>query len=89
MKSIHDQDYIELIANIRNKRKEKEVLQSELSIKLGKPQSFISKIERGDRRVDAIELLNICLLLNLKLCEVIPQKFCIGLLGKQDVSFGK
>lgn len=75
MKSIYDQSYLELIANLRKRRNIQNISQSELSLKLAKPQSFISKIECGDRRVDVIELLNICSCLEIKLSEVIPTNY--------------
>jgi len=31
--------------------------QTELAERLGKPQSFVSKIERGERRLDVVEFL--------------------------------
>lgn len=36
-------------------RKAAEITQVELAERLGKPQSFVSKVERGERRLDVIE----------------------------------
>ena len=38
-------------------RRRANVTQGELAARLGKPQSFVSEYERGQRRVDVIELL--------------------------------
>ena len=38
-------------------RRRANVTQQELAARLGKPQSFVSEYERGQRRVDLIELL--------------------------------
>jgi transcriptional regulator with XRE-family HTH domain len=43
------------------------VSQSELADKLGRPQSFVSKIESGERLVDLIELKEICDALGISL----------------------
>jgi transcriptional regulator with XRE-family HTH domain len=40
-------------------RKRAELTQQDLARKLGKPQSFVSDYERGQRRVDLLELLRI------------------------------
>ncbi|MBP7337204.1 helix-turn-helix transcriptional regulator [Niveispirillum sp.] len=40
-------------------RKETEVTQQELAQRLGKPQSFISSYETGQRRVDLLEFITI------------------------------
>ncbi|WP_318245998.1 helix-turn-helix transcriptional regulator [Pseudomonas putida] len=41
-------------------RKESKLTQTLLSKRLGKPQSFVSKYERGERRLDVIEFLEVC-----------------------------
>jgi len=46
-------------------RKEKNLSQKELAELLEKPQSFISKYENGERRLDLIEVLYICKKLNV------------------------
>jgi transcriptional regulator with XRE-family HTH domain len=40
-------------------RKRAELTQTDLAAKLGKPQSFVSDYERGQRRVDLLEFLRI------------------------------
>lgn len=46
-------------------REEAGVTQVELGARLRRPQSFVSKIERGLRRVDVIEFLEIAKALNI------------------------
>lgn len=45
---------------LKSLRAEAGVTQQELSVMLGKPQSYVSKYESGERRVDFIEVLEIC-----------------------------
>ena len=40
-------------------RRRANLTQQELAVRLGKPQSFVSEYERGQRRVDVVELLAI------------------------------
>ena len=48
--------YQKLTAKLRSARLEAGLTQVEASKKLKKPQSYLSKIERGERGVDAVEL---------------------------------
>jgi transcriptional regulator with XRE-family HTH domain len=41
-------------------RKQAQLTQTQLAAQLRKPQSFVSKYERGERRLDVIELLDVC-----------------------------
>lgn len=75
MKTIHDHSYVELLANLRRERMASSISQTELSQKLSKPQSFISKIECGERRLDVIELLKICAILGVKFRDVVPKEY--------------
>ena len=57
MKSIYDEDYIEIITRLRIIRTSKNITQLDLANKMGKTQSFVSKIESCERRLDVIEFL--------------------------------
>lgn len=58
-KSMFTQDYERLIGLMAQIRKEKGVTQVDLAGAINKPQSFISKIENGERRLDLIEMIAI------------------------------
>ena len=56
MRSIHDPRYQDLIKKLIELRESKNVTQVELAQHLGKPQSYVSKVEILERRLDVIEL---------------------------------
>jgi transcriptional regulator with XRE-family HTH domain len=45
--------------------------QRELARLLKKPQSFVSKYERGERRLDVVEFMELCKVLKLDACQVL------------------
>lgn len=47
--------------------------QVELAEKLGRPQSFVSKYERGERRLDVVEFLDIADVLGIDPHEVLKK----------------
>jgi transcriptional regulator with XRE-family HTH domain len=48
--------YQKMLQRLRDARHEAKLTQVEVAKKLRKPQAYVSKIERGERRVDAVEL---------------------------------
>ena len=81
MKTIHDQRYIEVIALLRKARERSGKTQGEVAQTLGRPQSYVSKVETCERRVDVIELLQLCRAVKVTLGEVIPTEF-LDVLGE-------
>jgi transcriptional regulator with XRE-family HTH domain len=45
--------------------------QRELARLLKKPQSYVSKYERGERRLDVVEFMDLCKVLKLDVCGVL------------------
>lgn len=71
MPSIYPNDYRAVIAVLVRKRKEKKITQVQLAAGMRVPQSFISKVERGERRLDIVELLRMSQLLDVSIHEII------------------
>ena len=59
-KSIYSAGQERLQKLLREVRKENGLTQSDLAARLKKPQSFVSKYESGERRLDLVELEEIC-----------------------------
>jgi transcriptional regulator with XRE-family HTH domain len=55
-KSIHSSKYKNVLKNLVKARHESDLMQIDVADKLKKPQSFVSKVERGERRLDIVEL---------------------------------
>lgn len=58
--STYDIAYLELRRILKDLREEKHLTQAQLARKLSVPQSFVSKYETGERRIDVIETSQIC-----------------------------
>lgn len=61
--------YTEAYSLLRELRAEKQFTQAELAGRLAKPQSFVSKYESGERRLDVAELMAVCDALEVTLLE--------------------
>lgn len=64
-KSIHTDEYATLIDLLREVREAAGATQSDVSRHLGRSQSFVSDVELGKRRLDIIELRDMCNFLGL------------------------
>ena len=58
-KSVHTKNYTRFLELLITARKDADVTQDEVARRLNRPQSFVSKYENGERRVDVIEFLEI------------------------------
>lgn len=66
-KSIFSASQEKLQILLKEARREAGLNQVELAGKLKRPQSFVSKYENGERRLDMVELREICLALKIPL----------------------
>ena len=58
---------------VADQRKAKGMTQAELARALGRHQPFIANIESGERRLDIVELIEICDVLGADLNEIIAE----------------
>ncbi len=57
-RSIHSDAYRELIARLVEARGEAGLTQQALADRLGRPQSYVAKVEGFERRLDVVEFLS-------------------------------
>lgn len=60
-----------LVAQLRELRLSKGLTQADLANRLDKPQSFVSKVERAERLLDAVELRQWCIALGIDVVKVV------------------
>ncbi|CQD22338.1 anaerobic benzoate catabolism transcriptional regulator [Mycobacterium europaeum] len=72
-KSIYSAQYQELCELLRQLRVEAGLTQVDVAKRLGVPQSFISKYESGERRLDVIELRHVAEAIGTNLAAVVSR----------------
>ena len=68
-----DPRYEKLQLLLRDLRKKQGVRQQELAERLGRPQSYVSKYEGGERNIDLVELIDVAKALDLDPAVVISE----------------
>lgn len=66
-------EHQQLQSLLKQIRKEAKLSQQQLADRIGKPQSFVSKYESGERRLDILELRDICLTLGISLSQFVTR----------------
>ena len=71
MSSLHSPKYQKLIEQLIQSRKEAGLTQSDVAKRLKKPQSYISKIETCQRRLDVLELMELAKLYEVEVLQLL------------------
>ena len=58
-KALYERSYAAFTELLKEERKNAGLTQAVLAKKLRRPQSYVSKYERGDRRLDVIEFIEV------------------------------
>lgn len=69
--SIFTPEYQALLRLLRSTRQDAGLTQAQLGERLGQPQAIISKCERGERRLDVVELRAYCTALGVSYLRVL------------------
>lgn len=70
-KTIHTANYKKLLALLRQIRIDADLRQDDLAKLIHKDQTFISKYETGERRLDVLEVREICKALKIPFIEFV------------------
>jgi transcriptional regulator with XRE-family HTH domain len=72
MRTLHDKRYKLIIQRLKQARLASGLNQSEVSEVLKRPQSFVSKVENGERRLDVLETMDLISLYGIKWEDILP-----------------
>src|SRR5690349_1040036 len=72
-KSAFTPEYQEFLRLLREKRLRAKVTQVELAHRLGQTQSWVSKCERGERRLDIVDVRSFCLAIGVPFVDFVRE----------------
>lgn len=84
---MHASRYGILRARLVELREAKGLKQTDIAFQLGKPQSFVSKYERGERRLDIVELIAVAKILGFDPAQLCAELACEPLFEGFDKLF--
>lgn len=70
--STYDERYQKFLLRLRQARDHSGLTQADVARLLGKPQSYVSRSESGERRLDVVETAEIAFLYQVSLEELVP-----------------
>jgi transcriptional regulator with XRE-family HTH domain len=73
LKSVFTAEYEAFLHSLIAARNTAGMTQRELAVLLGKPQSFVSKYERRERRLDVVEFVKIAKAIGFDPCRVVQE----------------
>lgn len=80
--TVYSQEYVHMVQTLRLVRTELGLFQDDLGKRVGKDQTYISNIERGQRRIDIWEFYRLALAMGVEPTELyqrvtrcLPEKF--------------
>jgi transcriptional regulator with XRE-family HTH domain len=72
-KSTFTREYAVFCRLLRETRERAGITQVELAEKIGETQSYVSKVERGERRLDLVQLQAFCQVMKISLAAFVAE----------------
>jgi len=72
--AVHSPEYQRLLKRLRDARHQAGLTQGQVAKALGRPQSFVTKCELGERRIDPVDLQRFARLYRKPLSFFLPRK---------------
>jgi transcriptional regulator with XRE-family HTH domain len=76
-KTVHNERYKRLIAALKAGRLKAGITQTELARILLRPQSYVAKYERGERRLDVVEFVEISTAIKTDAAKLLSKIFSL------------
>ena len=73
MKSVFTGEYELFLRRLIEARQAAGLTQQDMATRLNRLQSFVSKYERGERRLDVVEFVAICRVLDIDSCTIVRE----------------